>query len=214
MKCQFRRSRDVLVDFTRSSGSRAERTSISKLNVQNLSETSQTIFWGGGCRNLSYKSSLLLSGEDWNLPACCWWNVCVYNTAHLEAFGSFHPGFGALLDVRLQPRWAALVSWVPLALVPQVYGQCLVLLHTLLPPDTHWEPCAGVHRDWSWPCSTSSAAWAQICRKITSRLHSWRFYLSLQRSLPVPGSRKEFFPLEQSRIKGEGCCQIWNACRI
>lgn len=30
------------------------------------------------------------------------------DTANLEAFGCFHLGFGALLDVRLQPRCAAL----------------------------------------------------------------------------------------------------------
>lgn len=30
------------------------------------------------------------------------------DTANLEAFGCFHLGFGALLDVRLQPRHAAL----------------------------------------------------------------------------------------------------------
>lgn len=51
-------------------------------------------------------------------------------TAYLEAFGCFHPGFGAFLDVRLHPRWAALVSPVLLALVAQVYGQCLMLLHS------------------------------------------------------------------------------------
>lgn len=39
-------------------------------------------------------------------------------------------------------------------------------------PDTCWEPCVGVHRDQGWPCLTSSAAWAEICRKITSKLNS------------------------------------------
>lgn len=120
----------MLVDVTRSSGCRAERTRIKELNGLNPSETSQTNFWGGSCRNLSCKSNLLLSGEGWNLPACCWWNVWFYDTAHLEIFGCFHPGFGVLLDVRFQPRWAALVFPVPLALVAQVHEQCLVLLHS------------------------------------------------------------------------------------